>query len=117
MRKLYPVRTHEEQNLRMGDETCVRQRQENWRGCLYPKKSRMYDQKAVLYRFNDKLITEKRGGGDKLTIGTVSHVAQSPDSDSNAFFLVVETTVHDKPNGWSGKDNFISSSTGRTTNM
>ena len=60
---------------------------------------------------------EEGGGGEKLTIGTVSHVAQSPDSDSNAFFLVVETTVHDKPNGWSGKDNFISSSTGRTTNM
>ena len=32
-------------------------------------------------------------GGDKLTIGTVPHVVQSADSDSNAFFMVIETTV------------------------
>jgi hypothetical protein len=49
--KLYPARTREEQNLRMGYETCVRQRQENWKcWCL----NRMYEQKAVLYRFNDR---------------------------------------------------------------
>ena len=54
--------------------------------------------------------TWKRRRGDKLTIGTVSHVAQSLDSDSNAFFLVIETTVHGRPNGWGGKSpDFISS--------
>ena len=36
--------------------------------------------------------------GDKLTVGTVSHVAQSLDSDSNALVLVIETNVH--ANSW-----------------
>ena len=66
---------------------------------MYLKKSQEYDQKVVLNRFNDG----NDGEGTKLTIGAVSHVAQSPDSDSNAFFLVVETAVHAIPNGWGGK--------------
>ena len=41
--------------------------------------------------------------GDKLTIGTVSHVVQSFDSDSDAFFLVIETIVHGNSMGWGGK--------------
>jgi hypothetical protein len=57
------------------------------------------DQKAVLHRFNERL----RWRGDKLTIGTVSHVVQSPDSDSNALFMVIETTVHANPSGWGWK--------------
>jgi hypothetical protein len=32
---------------------------------------------------------KKDGEWDKLTIGTVSHVAQSPDGDANAFLMVV----------------------------
>ena len=43
--------------------------------------------------------------------GTVSHVVQSFDSDSDAFILVIETAVHGHPSGWGGKKTkeFISS--------
>jgi hypothetical protein len=74
----------------------------------------MYDQKAVLYyRFNS---WKRRRRRDKLTIGTVPHVVQSPDSDSNAFFMVIETTVDAHPGGGvekRPKTSFHHSSTGR----
>ena len=89
--KFYPARTLEEQNLRMGYETCVRRRQENWEHWLY-----MNRQKAVmvLYGFNHRLMERM----------AVSHVVQSIDSDSDAFILVIETTVHWHPSGWGKKD-------------
>ena len=80
--KLYPVRTFEEQNLQMGYETCVRQKQERW---LYL--NRLYEQKAVmvLYGFDDRLTERMEGGGGQS--GTVSHGIGH---------------VHGYPSGWVG---------------
>ena len=45
---------------------------------------------------------EGRKGGDPT--GTVSHIVQSLDSDSDAFFMVIETAVDGHPSsGWGGK--------------
>ena len=63
--KLYPVRTRGEPNLRMGNETCVRQRQENWKHCLYLNRTYNH-QKVVLYRFNEWKRWER--GTDWLTV-------------------------------------------------
>jgi hypothetical protein len=43
--------------------------------------------------------TPMEKGEKKLTVGTVPHVAQSPDSDSDAFFMVIETAVDAHPGG------------------
>ena len=45
---------------------------------------------------------EGRKGGDPTC--TVSHIVQSLDSDSDAFFMVIKTAVDGHPSsGWGGK--------------
>ena len=46
----------------------------------------------------------RREGGRGDPTCTVSHVVQSLDSDSDAFFMVIETAVDGHPSsGWGGK--------------